>query len=859
MGLEAQPSSGEALFEKGLASKKQNQVDESLRYFLQAAELFGTTQQQDKVVECYKNIGFLYIFKGESDLALSYFDKGLSLHEEAQDSLTLQLYQAKAIVYSQRREAATSFGYYSKALSLAEKLYLDVPHQYLAEAYNNLGTAYLQQDDVAGSRAYFDKGREVYAALYDTMGVALSYVNLGRTYDGREEGEKAVGYYRQAIQLLENNSDKYQKLLAFFYSYTAKEYQVLGRLRETLGYTQKAVSLLGGDAGVLCKGQLPDLQRVIYPKDLLDIVLLQADVYGSLWREEGKRSDLDCAYHSYQFALALIDAVRTGLAQSGSKLRLLKDSWSVYEGGIQVCLWLYEVSGEERYLSDAFGFSEKSKAMLLYEAVHESQAKVFAGIPEALQQEELEMKKSLTNYQVALQRLQQAVNVDKGEISKLMNQVFDLRARHQRFIRRMEEAYPAYYALKYDVSTVDVAGVQEMLSGSNQVLLEYFVGKDSLYMFLVEEDGLRVETIGRDSLMEEDIEGLRSLVQAKDFAHHSYALYQTLLAPFVEAIEGKDLIVIRDGALNHLAFDALLAALPEDIYSYEVLLPYYLIQSHEVSYDYSATMYSANLSKASNRGRNGVLMFAPGFDKALKARYREAMNGEELDEAYLNQLSQPFSLAFVEEIRGRLGGKYLMREDALEARFKSLANNYRILALVTHAEMNDQKPMYSRIVFAQGIGGEEDGYLHTYEIYNMEIAADLVVLTACQTGVGKLEKGEGAMSLARAFSYAGCPSIVMSLWPIDDQQTQVLMDKFYGYLEEGVGKSTALHRAKLDFLSEAVSDELTNPYYWAGLTFSGNPRPVDLSRNWFWVCYWVLGVLMIGILGVYLYRRFGKM
>jgi CHAT domain-containing protein len=169
-------------------------------------------------------------------------------------------------------------------------------------------------------------------------------------------------------------------------------------------------------------------------------------------------------------------------------------------------------------------------------------------------------------------------------------------------------------------------------------------------------------------------------------------------------------------------------------------------------------------------------------------------------------------------------------QQATETIFKDKAPKAGILHIATHAIVNDVNPMFSKLVFAKDSSSTEDGFLNTYELYNMKLNAEMVVLSACNTGYGKLIRGEGIMSLARGFMYAGCPSIVMSLWSIDDQSTSLLMRKFYEYLIQGQNKDEALRRAKLEFLKTA--DEVkSNPFFWSGMILIGNTDPLQFKQK----------------------------
>jgi LPXTG-motif cell wall-anchored protein len=198
-----------------------------------------------------------------------------------------------------------------------------------------------------------------------------------------------------------------------------------------------------------------------------------------------------------------------------------------------------------------------------------------------------------------------------------------------------------------------------------------------------------------------------------------------------------------------------------------------------------------------------------------------------------------------------------------EAAFKENANRYAIIHLATHALVDDAYPMNSRLLFTvqdqdsvsdQGREQGEDGDLHAWELYNMQLRAQMAVLSACNTGYGKLRRGEGVMSLGRAFAFAGVPSIVMSLWPASDKSTAGIMESFYASLSEGVSKEAALQAAKLKYLENA--DEITaHPYFWAGFVAQGDMRPLKLRSDMPWWGWVLLGLGLAGTGGFFLMKR----
>ena len=192
---------------------------------------------------------------------------------------------------------------------------------------------------------------------------------------------------------------------------------------------------------------------------------------------------------------------------------------------------------------------------------------------------------------------------------------------------------------------------------------------------------------------------------------------------------------------------------------------------------------------------------------------------------------------------------------ASEANFKAKASDFGILHLAMHAFTVDQNPLFSRLIFTPASDTTEDNFLHAIELYNMKLHAQMTVLSACNTGLGAVKKGEGIMSLSRAFAYAGVPSLVMSLWSVPDKSTSSIMVDFYKGIKEKRPKDEALRTAKLNYLKQTKVDELTHPFYWAGFIPVGDMTPVESSTNSLW---YLIPMILLGILGIVLFMRKGK-
>ena len=425
----------------------------------------------------------------------------------------------------------------------------------------------------------------------------------------------------------------------------------------------------------------------------------------------------------------------------------------------------------------------------------------------------------------------------------------------------MEQDYPDYYRLKYDNRSISVKEVQENLLYADQALIEYFIGDSNIFVFLIKPNDYQVHSIPKDFPLETWVNQMRrgiyqyhltpQVSQADyatlndTFAIASHQLYQKLIAP-IKADLPRKLIIVPDGILGYLPFDALLTKPPEQNHSFKS--HDYLLQEHEISYSYSATLLEEMQSAPDDKGNKQLLAFAPSFEEnttfftSIKTR-RDGL-GPLL-----------YNIPEAESINAIFGGDIFSGTTATKSQFTEHSQEYRILHLATHGKANDQIGDYSFLAFAEPSDSTEDPKLYVRDLYNLRLNADMVVLSACETGIGELQRGEGIISLARGFSYAGAKSIITTLWSVNDASTKELMESFYQYLKDGQTKDAALRQAKLDYLNAHTNDE-AHPFFWAGFIPIGDMSVIEPISAFHW--WWMIGgLLFVGMIWFIFRKRSG--
>lgn len=335
----------------------------------------------------------------------------------------------------------------------------------------------------------------------------------------------------------------------------------------------------------------------------------------------------------------------------------------------------------------------------------------------------------------------------------------------------------------------------------------------------------------------------------------AYTLYKQFLKPAMEDEKyipksSRHLIIIPDGVMGYIPFETLIQTPPSAGQGYKDLD--YLLKDRLISYHYSASLLSFQIPKYNQASQKSFIGFAPDYGNennsplALNAQAREVTS---------KLASLDHTKNEVNTIANLMKGDVRTGQDASEYNFKKLSGNYTILHLAAHSFVEDEEPLLSKLFFDASKDTVDDGLLHTYELYNMQLNADLACLSACNTGIGKLYQAEGIMSLGRGFAYAGVPNLLISLWSVPDRSTKDLMTNFYTSLQGTKDYAEALRMAKLQYLQE--NDNITAaPYYWSGFIFIGHAHG-DKKNLPVWTIITV-SILSVTIIAFVVYRMRSK-
>ena len=771
-----------------------------------------------KVAISYDNIGNVYHHQGENDRALSYYQRALTIVRESGEEhhpYLAEIYSHLGSIHRDKGLYDQALLYNLKALAFFEK-WRGV-HPDVALAYNNLGLTYRAKGLYNQALKCHRRAIKIQQQWFDVdhPDMVKSYNNLGTVYRERAVYDSALLCHQRALKILQGYSPEEHTRRAITLTRIGRVHHQQKEYVRALSAYRDALLANGASFADTSLYANPGIKRYLHGMQMLYTLEAKAKTLTALGLPA-------VAYDTYQLTDSLLTHLSQSYATQADKVTLASIAKRLRERGIQTALERYESTHDQQYLQTAFRFCEQSKAGVLTEALSTLEAQRFGQVPDSLLMIEASLKAERSFYRSQL---------NGADSSYYKRSLFAVDRRYDSLIQVLESQFPDYFQLKYAAHTATVASVQSKLS-PDEVMVSYFMGDSARYAFAVTAATCQVYTLSSDTVLDAQLSALHQVLRSDqatidDFQQPAHALYEQLLAPVLEdhQLAGiKRLTIIQDGVLSYLPFDLLLATVPTQETSY-ANLPY-LVRDYTIRYGYSATWLFYPFSRAKRSVLNQYVAFAPAYLYDVPNQTLP-----KLAEGRFSRTLAPlrYNRQEAKNIRQYLPGVTYTDGNATEQNFKEEAQHYRVIHLAMHAQVDDKNPMNSRLVFsAPKQGQQQDGYLNAYELYDMNLSADLTVLSACETGYGKLERGEGVMSLARAFAYAGCPSIIMSHWLVDDATSAQLMDYFYRFLSEGMPKDEALRRAKLSYL-ETTSIQKAHPYFWSNFVLIGDDKPVGHS------------------------------
>mgnify|MGYP006266554297 CR=1 FL=1 len=819
------------------------------------------------VAAIYGNLGAIYDTEGLSERALAYYQQELRILQSHYGEVHPNVgrsYNNIGVAYESLVALKKALRYYQQAL----EIYLATigsNHPEVAKTYQNIGVIYDLQGENQKAKQYYQKSLHIFQQRFGPQNPAVALVsgNLGDLQRDMGNYQQALGIYQRALRIRKQIFPNDHPLIADTHLSLAETYLEQERFALTHQHYQAALRILGYDTS-----RPAELDMVSDLSVLQQALALGQDLYQQRALSDPSRRDSLWQYHRHR--LALSEFIQKTYPGTATRQRYAAQAFPLYEEAIANLTQSHRLTLQSR----AFTLAEQTKSRQLTEKLQFDASRATFGLPDSLLQREYDLDVDIAYYdkRVFQQRYEADSSATRDSLLQAYeSRLFDLRLQRDTLRELLQTQYPAYHRLRYSQEVISLAEVQDSLLGqAHDALVEYFVGDSNLFTWVVLPDTCYVWPTKLDFPLDQWVTDLRCALLAEQdtalrcsasYAPTAYHLYQRLFAPVDSLLPAQaSVLIVPDGVLGYLPFETLLTKSPDPGSTYADYP--YLLRDHPLSYAYSATLQREMQRKQHPQPpRRNLLAVAPAFEGNPTAQDTALLASRFIDTTdrrnYLTPLRH--NVAEADNIAAQLGGDALLGAEATEAAFVQQAGHYRILHLSTHGKANDQAGDYSFLAFhpiEDDSAEVENEWLYNQELYNLQLNADLVVLSACETGIGELQRGEGIISLARGFSYAGAKSLVTSLWNVNDRSTKELMESFYGYLAEGKPKHEALRQAKLDYL-DTHPDYLQSPFFWAAFIPIGDMTPVALASRgygWWWAGLGIL-LLLLGWLGYRRWRR----
>lgn len=837
-----------------------------LEYLHQAETTLHQMGDRARRASVLTSICVVYKDMSEHKKALDYCSQSLQIKREVGDSA------GEAVSLNNIASVYAAAGQYQQALD-AYLQSRDI-HKKLGElngegiTLNNVGWVYAMIGDPEKAIDFYDQALVPLRAIKDDAGVAMTLSNIGVSYADMKEFRKALDIHLQVLPMRPEKNDRdgrantlnniggcYQNLsdtakALDFFTQALALHRTLDNRRQLAG-TLRNLGTLYRDTGETAKA----LEFFTESREILHAIgetQGEALTLSHIAKLERDRGNLIEAHKLIEEAIAATESLRVNLKSQSLRAALLSASRNYYEFDIDVLMRLHKERPSAGYDAEALQVSEKGRARSLLEMLREARAEIRQGVDPALIQREKELRSTIAGRADRQTRMLNGKYVEE-QVAAAARELDALTLEYEQLQARIRDTSPRYSALTQPVP-LNLSEIQKQVLDENTLLLEYALGDEKSFVWAVTPGSIRSFELPAKQKVEQAAQRFYQLLTERgravtgesldqrqkrldqaeaEYAQAAKALSEMLLAPVAGELQSKRLLIVGEGVLQYVPFAALPLRAGEP-----------LIVRHEIVSLPSASVLAVLRNETEKRkpaSRNVAVLADPVFsasDSRL-ALANKAHSTPVTDEPGETQRSASesgvadltrlrFSRQEADEISRLAGEKRNLKAlDFAASRSAAMSDqlrDYRIVHFATHGLINNQNPDLSGIVLSlvDEQGRPQNGFLRLYDIYNLKLEADLVVLSACQTALGKEIKGEGLVGLTRGFMYAGAPRVVASYWRIDDRATADMMKRFYtAMLKDGLRPAAALRAAQVSMLQDK---RWQSPHYWAAFTLQGEWR-----------------------------------
>lgn len=842
----------------GSLYKEMGDYDQAL-YFYNESRNIGEKvlgKEHPRVASTINNLALLYTAKGEYEQALSLFLEIKELDERTlgrEHPYFITTLNNLAGAYQDMGDYDKAEQTYKESKELSNKA-LGKEHPYSARAANNLGLLYSEIENFEAAAILLEEAKRIYEKLHGKahQNVATTLNNLGLVYQGQGDYEASYAAHSKARTIRKAIYGQHHhmfiaslyNLANLCYEYN-KDSMAIDLIHQVLELSTRLTlpKTISHEWSAMIK-EAPSLTSANLEKVLRALAVLDEILH--------RKKALEQRVIVADLVQQLLTKFRNNVSSDSDKLRLLSESNN----------WLKRSLDLLNDANIAFDLADQNKSALLYQATKSEDAYFIGNLPDSLLKQDKALFKKRSRLEAQLQEKR-----SKDELSTLRIDLNQTNLAIGTFYEMLKKDYPDYYQLKHQSATISAKEVQDRLK-EGEMLIEYVITDTVIHLFginkteiLWEKQRLREELLKQKIRALHDVLSNYTLLSSKEeqayqkYTGLAYWFYQQLLKPLLDDKENiSHLIIVSDGELGHLPFEAFLVEqAPQNKTSYKDL--HYVLSDYSVSYNYSAALWKENRSVGVRDNNNQMLAMAADYGNKEVNESSQRLLMDRKMRSLLGPL--PAARKEVETLKEQFEGSFIFDKMASERQVKTIIDDYAILHFAMHGILDAKHPALSSLALTEDGDSLENNFLQAYEISKMDLKADLVVLSACETGYGRFEQGNGIASLARSFMYAGVPSLVVSLWKVNDGSTAVIMRLFYQYLSDGLDKAAALRQAKLDYI-KAANGIIGFPAFWSPFIQVGNSQVIEINKRYNWdVLWWIGGGIML-FMGLYGGRKILK-
>ncbi len=856
---------GEAYTLKGLADIAyfSGKNDEALEMYQKALEMFRSAGYPLGQADTLRRVGQLSLRRGNLSAVSEAYETALPIYRKLREPV------GQADIY----KGLGDIGYYNRNFSRALEMY-DRALPYYVESneplgqgnvQRSLGDIYFYAGDYARAMQYYENALRLYVKANSPLGQANTYRTMGEAYLRLKKTDHALAMFNSAMILYKKTGEPIgqgdiYKTLGEIYLEKGNKMGALDMFQQALSLVKAANSLV--DQGHAYQGigdvflSAADLDRADENYDLaLNLYARMQDTESqglTLLKKasvSGRRDDVKEATRLYDSGLAKFEQVRAQAAFSELKRSYMEKIYDHYEGAA-----LYMLGNDQG--EKAFQYIEAMKARMFLDQLAEARVDLEKGIDQDVKKERDLLEDRVLMLTKRLAEETQAKSPDQKVIEQLINDAGSAQDKLDILRREIRYKNPLYASVQYP-QPISARSLKENVLKENEVLLEYFLAKKGVYCLVIGKKDFNViklpaeytEVITRVQKMLGNIRGREQGERFRD--NLARELYAVLVEPAEEYIDGKTLIIAPQGILAYLPFEALMTEKDGE--------KMFMVEKYPMTYIQSGTVLGVLRSRHGNENTGGGFV---GFgDPVYDLKEYIAETGAEQKDSKTEKnkegsiadpgekpMAEDFSPGAVfmkntylrsggtltrlkgtaEEIEAvhslceKAGSKHqiYLRMDAREEYAKSPEmGQYSYIHFSTHGIL---QPGFQAIALSQIPSDKEDGFLTLGEIMNIRFNARLVVLSACETGLGDSSNAEGVTGLTRAVMYAGSPAALVSLWSVADEPTRDLMTLFYeGLIAKRQSKMDALRTAKISLLKGTAPGNFSHPFFWSAFVMYG--------------------------------------